>query len=79
MYLKIRFHTQGQPERQSLMNIHLAEVSTSQRRKSGSNQSLHSTHELIELQERNTGQEQTLPLRRSDRVNKTEFWSMYKN
>jgi hypothetical protein len=71
--------TQGQTERQSLMNIHLAEVSTSQPRKSGSNQSLHSTHELIELQERNTGQEQTLPLRRSDRVKKREFWSMYKN
>jgi hypothetical protein len=71
--------TQYQPERQSLMNVHLAEVGTSQPKKSESNRSLHSNYELDDLQERRTEREQTQPLRRSERVKKREFWSIYKN
>ena len=68
--------TQGRPERQSLMSVHLAEVSTGQPKKSESNQSLHSTHELIELHEKGAEREQVQPIRRSDRVKKRELWSM---
>ncbi|PNF43411.1 hypothetical protein B7P43_G13447 [Cryptotermes secundus] len=71
--------TQGRPERRSLMSVHVAEVSTDQPKKSESNQSLHSTHELIELHEKDAEREQVQPLRRSDRVKKRELWSMYKN
>jgi hypothetical protein len=71
--------TKRQQETQSLMSVHLAEVSTSQPMKSKSNQSLYSADKQIELQERNTEQEKSQSLRRSDRIKKREFWSIYKN
>jgi hypothetical protein len=70
---------QHQLERQSLMSVHLAEVCTNQPKGSKSIQSLPSANELIELRERNNELEQAQSPRRSDRVKKREFWSMYKN